>query len=67
MGRRGWVRWLSGFLMVAALGAWPPQVLGVEVNQPAPRFSARDLDGNPVRLSDYLGKKHVYLWFWASW
>lgn len=32
-----------------------------------PDFSLRDLDGNLVRLSDYLGKGPVVLDFWATW
>lgn len=32
-----------------------------------PDFELVDLDGSPVRLSDYLGKNVVYLDFWASW
>lgn len=33
---------------------------------PAPEFSMTDINGNPVKLSDYRGKV-VYLKFWASW
>ena len=33
---------------------------------PAPDFTVEDMDGNPVSLSDYLGKP-VVLNFWASW
>ena len=32
----------------------------------APDFTVYDIDGNPVRLSDFLGKP-VVLNFWASW
>ncbi|MHB1845688.1 MAG: TlpA family protein disulfide reductase [Deltaproteobacteria bacterium] len=32
-----------------------------------PDFELQDLDGTPVRLSDYVGKDLVYLDFWASW
>ena len=32
----------------------------------APDFTAYDLDGNPVKLSDFQGKP-VMLNFWASW
>jgi peroxiredoxin len=30
-------------------------------------FSARDVDGKPVRLSEYLGKKAILLNFFATW
>ena len=33
---------------------------------PAPDFTLNDIDGNPVSLSDFKGKK-VVLVFWASW
>ena len=33
----------------------------------APDFTVYDLQGNPVRLSDFYGKKPVILNFWASW
>lgn len=32
----------------------------------APRFSAKDQDGNVVRLEDYLGKKEVVLYFFPK-
>ena len=38
-----------------------------EIGQPlAPDFTVYDLEGNPVSLSDYLGKP-VVVNFWASW
>lgn len=42
-----------------------PEV-GVEVGKSAPDFELRDLNDNPVKLSDYRGQK-VFLNFWASW
>jgi peroxiredoxin len=33
----------------------------------APDFSLQSLDGHPVSLADYRGKKKVVLVFWASW
>jgi len=35
----------------------------VKFFQPAPDFSLVDYQGNPVRLSDYRGKKNVLLVF----
>ncbi len=40
---------------------------GAKGGSSIPDFELADLDGNPVRLSDYLGKSVVYLDFWASW
>ena len=39
-----------------------PIVAGVA----APDFELPSLEGGPVRLSDYLGRK-VVLFMWASW
>ena len=39
---------------------------GVNVGERAPGFTLPALDGSPVGLSDYRGKKLV-LFFWASW
>jgi len=30
-------------------------------------FQLKDLNGSPVRLSDYKGKQPVLLYFWATW
>ncbi len=38
----------------------------VEVGDTAPDFILRSLDGEPVSLSDYRGRK-VILFMWASW
>ena len=38
----------------------------IEIGKKAPGFTQNDPEGNPVSLSDYLGK-YVLLDFWASW
>ena len=38
----------------------------VEVGDTAPDFTLPSLDGEPVSLSDYRGKR-VALFMWASW
>ena len=38
----------------------------VNVGDEAPDFTLPSLDGSPIRLSDYRGKKLV-LFMWASW
>lgn len=35
------------------------------VGKPAPSFELKDLEGRPLRLSDLLGKKVVWLNFWG--
>jgi peroxiredoxin len=35
----------------------------VQINTPAPDFALDDFRGQPVRLSDYQGRKHVVLVF----
>ena len=48
-------------------GAGSPKVPPAERTEPkAPDFTVFDNEGNPVKLSDYLGKP-VVLNFWASW
>lgn len=39
---------------------------GIEIDQMAPDFTLKTLDGKEVKLSDYRGKK-VILNFWATW
>lgn len=45
----------------------PTEIAGTEpVREQAPDFTVYDLEGNPVKLSDYFGKP-IVLNFWASW
>jgi thiol-disulfide isomerase/thioredoxin len=37
------------------------------VGDPAPVVSVNDLNGKPVDLGQYIGKKPVFLEFWATW
>ncbi|RRJ65139.1 TlpA family protein disulfide reductase [Paenibacillus oralis] len=39
---------------------------GIQKGQLAPDFTLMDLEGNPVKLSDFKGKR-VLLNFWATW
>jgi peroxiredoxin len=40
--------------------------IGVHIGDEAPDFVLPSLDGQQVRLSDYLGRKLI-LFMWASW
>lgn len=37
------------------------------IGEPARDFAYPDLEGNTVRLSDYFGKKVIFLNIWATW
>jgi len=43
------------------------QDAGIRVGSAAPVLSVNDLDGNPVNLGQWIGKKPVVLEFWATW
>lgn len=43
------------------------QDAGIAVGTRAPDVTVKDLDGQPVPLGQYLGKKPVLLEFWATW
>ncbi len=40
---------------------------GIKVGSVAPVMSVNDLDGKPVNLGQWIGKKPVVLEFWATW
>jgi thiol-disulfide isomerase/thioredoxin len=40
---------------------------GIKVGSAAPVLSVNDLDGKPVNLGQWIGKKPVLLEFWATW
>jgi len=41
--------------------------LGTAIGNTAPNIILNDLESKPVLLSDYKGKKHVIVNFWATW
>jgi methylamine dehydrogenase accessory protein MauD len=43
------------------------QESGIAVGSRAPAVEIHDLEGKPVALGQYLGKKPVFLEFWATW
>lgn len=55
-------------LMLAGLtGQAAAQEEGIAVGARAPAVVVNDMDGKPVNLADYIGKKPVLLEFWATW
>jgi peroxiredoxin len=57
-------------LLAAVLLAPVPvcaQEEGIAVGTKAPVVAVHDVDGKPVDLGQYLGKKPVLLEFWATW
>jgi thiol-disulfide isomerase/thioredoxin len=43
------------------------QESGIPVGARAPLVKVNDLDGKPVDLAQYIGRKPVFLEFWATW
>jgi thiol-disulfide isomerase/thioredoxin len=43
------------------------QESGIAVGAAAPAVTVPDLDGNPVDLGQYIGRKPLFLEFWATW
>jgi thiol-disulfide isomerase/thioredoxin len=56
-------------LLAPVLAAAPlrAQESGIAVGADAPVVTVRDLDGKAVNLGQYIGKKPVFLEFWATW
>jgi thiol-disulfide isomerase/thioredoxin len=58
-------------LAAALFGAAPPsleaQESGIRVGTRAPVVTVNDLEGKPVDLGQYIGKRPVFLEFWATW
>jgi thiol-disulfide isomerase/thioredoxin len=47
--------------------AWGQGESGLRVGAAAPIVTVNDLDGNPVDLGQWVGKKPVLIEFWATW
>ena len=54
-------------LTLALLLLLPISALALNQGDKLPPFAAKDMDGNFVDLSAFIGKKPVMLIFWASW
>jgi thiol-disulfide isomerase/thioredoxin len=59
----------AGAVLLILFGAprLAAQEAEVQVGDSAPRVVVHDLDGKPVDLSLYIGRKPVLLEFWATW
>ena len=62
-------RWWTGAAVALALGAAAPVAAqeGLAVGTRAPAVVIADLDGKPVDLAQYIGRKPFMLEFWATW
>ena len=60
---------LAAFVVGLAAGAagLGAQDIGIKVGEIAPDARVETLDGKPVQLASYFGKKPVLLEFWATW
>jgi len=60
---------VAALLLAAVPGAarLSAQEPGISVGAAAPVVTVRDLDGKAVDLGQYIGKKPVFLEFWATW
>ena len=54
-------------LLVALAGQARAQDEGIALGARAPAVVVNDIDGKPVNLADYIGKKPLLLEFWATW
>lgn len=54
-------------LALADGAAAQDDVIGIPVGATPPAVTIEDLEGNPVSLSRWVGKKPVLLEFWATW
>ena len=60
---------VAALLFVPVLGTAPlrAQESGIAVGADAPVVTVPDLDGKAVDLGQYIGKKPIFLEFWATW
>lgn len=58
---------IAVLLLTAVTARAHAQDEGIALGARAPAVVVNDIDGTPVNLADYLGKKPVLLEFWATW
>jgi thiol-disulfide isomerase/thioredoxin len=54
-------------LALPSYAAGQDDVVGIPVGQTPPAVTIEDLDGKPVDLARWVGKKPVIVEFWAAW
>lgn len=54
-------------MILAAPGLRAQGESGIRVGAAAPQVSVNDLDGKPVDLGQWIGRKPVVIEFWATW
>jgi thiol-disulfide isomerase/thioredoxin len=63
--------WIIGAVVTAlftgSLRTVRAQESGIAVGARAPTVTVNDLEGKPVDLGQYIGKRPVFLEFWATW
>jgi cytochrome oxidase Cu insertion factor (SCO1/SenC/PrrC family) len=69
--RRAALALVLALLLLPLAAAAAPDFTAMDIQRydppkPAPEFSLPDLDGRPVKLSDFRGKV-VLLFYWATW
>ena len=67
VGRGAWGVGLLLALLAPGRAAAQDDVLGIPVGTTPPPVTIQDLNGNPVDLARWVGKKPVIVEFWATW
>jgi thiol-disulfide isomerase/thioredoxin len=62
-----WVVGLMMVLLIPGSAVAQDDVIGIPVGSVPPAVTIEDLDGNPVDLGRWVGKKPVIVEFWATW
>jgi thiol-disulfide isomerase/thioredoxin len=58
---------LAALVALAAASPLSAQDVGIEIGATPAAVTIEDLDGNPVELARWVGKKPVVFQFWATW
>ena len=65
--RRSLVPVVTLSMVLLSATALEAQEIGLEIGASAPAAALETLDGKPVDLAQYVGKKPVLMEFWATW